>query len=87
MATHQSAFKRIRQAKKSTAKNRHYRSFLKTMTKKVLDTKNRNEAESVLKDATSLLDKMAQKSIIHRNKAANQKSRLAKHYNSLPAAA
>jgi small subunit ribosomal protein S20 len=83
MATHQSAFKRIRQAKKSTIKNRHYRSTLKTMTKKVLDTKDRNEAAGVLKEATSLLDKMAQKGILHRNKAANQKSRLAKHLNAL----
>ncbi|MGH7496133.1 MAG: 30S ribosomal protein S20 [bacterium] len=87
MATHQSAFKRIRQAKKSAIKNRHYRSSLKTMTKKALDTKDKNEAASVLTAATSLLDKMAQKGIIHRNKAANQKSRLAKHYNALAATA
>lgn len=87
MATHQSAFKRIRQSKKSTARNRHYRSSLKTMTKKVLDTKNKNEALSVFQKASSLLDKMAQRGIIHRNKAANQKSRLAKYCASLPAAA
>ena len=87
MANHQSAFKRIRQAKKSTAKNRHYRSSLKTMTKKALETKTQQDAASVLKEASSLLDKMAQKGIIHRNKAANQKSRLAKRLNALPATA
>ena len=87
MANHQSAFKRIRQAKKSTAKNRHYRSSLKTMTKKALETKTQQDAASVLKEASSLLDKMAQKGIIHRNKAANQKSRLAKRFNALPATA
>ena len=87
MANHQSAFKRIRQAKKSTAKNRHYRSSLKTMTKKALETKTQQDAASVLKEASSLLDKMAQKGIIHRNKAANQKSRLAKRLNAWPATA
>ncbi len=87
MANHQSAFKRIRQAKKSAVKNRHYRSSLKTMTKKALETKDQKEAANVLKEATSLLDKMAQKGIIHRNKAANQKSRLAKRLNALPATA
>ena len=85
MATHQSAFKRIRQAKKSTARNRHYRSTLKTMTKKVVETKDQKQNASLLKEVTSLLDKMAKKGIIHRNKAANQKSRLAKYHNSLPA--
>jgi len=87
MATHQSAFKRIRQSKKSTARNRHYRSALKTIIKKTREAKSQNEGAGFLRDATSLLDKMAQKGILHRNKAANQKSRLAKHQRALPAAA
>ncbi|NUO79172.1 30S ribosomal protein S20 [candidate division KSB1 bacterium] len=85
MATHQSAIKRMRQAKKRTAKNRQERSALKTMTKKVLAAPTQADAKVLLKDVTSVLDKMAGKGVIHRNKAANQKSRLARFANKLPA--
>ncbi len=87
MATHQSAIKRMRQAKKRTAKNRQERSALKTMTKKVLAAPTQADAKVLLKDVTSVLDKMAGKGVIHRNKAANQKSRLARFANKLPATA
>ncbi len=87
MATHESAFKRMRQAKKRAAKNRHERSALKTLTKKVLAAPTQAEAVTVVKEVTSTLDKMAGKGVIHRNKAANQKSRLARFTNKLPATA
>lgn len=87
MATHQSAIKRMRQAKKRTVKNRQERSALKTMTKKVLTAPTQAEGKTLLNDVTSTLDKMALKGVIHRNKAANQKSRLSRYVNKLPATA
>ncbi len=87
MATHQSAIKRMRQAKKRTAKNRQERTVLKNITKKVLAAPSQVEAKTLLTEVSSTLDKMAGKGIIHRNKAANQKSRLARFANKLPATA
>ena len=84
MANHKSALKRIRQTKKRTIRNRHYRSTLRTLTKKLLATPDQPSAIERLRDVTSLLDKLAKKHIIHRNKAANQKSRIALFYNKLP---
>jgi small subunit ribosomal protein S20 len=86
MATHKSALKRIRQTGRRTLHNRQYRSAMKTMIKNVLAAKDQQAAEKDLLAAVSLLDKLAQRRIIHRNKAANQKSRLTRFFNKLPAA-
>ncbi len=45
--------------------------------------KDKESAEKLLPQTTSLLDKMATKGIIHKNKAANQKSQLALYVNKL----
>ena len=87
MATHQSAIKRIRQTKRQTLRNRQYRSEMRTTIKKVLAAKDRQTVEKDLRSAISLLDKLVNHGIIHRNQAANQKSRLSKFFNGLPAAA
>jgi small subunit ribosomal protein S20 len=83
MATHQSAIKRNRQAKRHAQRNRHYRSAMRTVIKKVLESKDKSSAEKTLQSAISLLDKMAARRVIHPNKAANQKSRLTLHFNKL----
>ncbi|MBN1350265.1 30S ribosomal protein S20 [candidate division KSB1 bacterium] len=83
MAHHKSAKKRIKTNLKSAANNRHYKSKMKTAIKKVIQTEDRAVAEENLKGAVSLLDKLATKKLIHKNKAANQKSRLVKHVNKL----
>ncbi len=87
MANHQSAIKRNRQTKRRTLRNREYRSEMRTTIKKVLTANDRQVVEKELRSAVSLLDKLVTHGVIHRNKAANQKSRLAKFYNSLPAPA
>lgn len=56
---------------------------MRSTIKKVLETKEKEAAENHYTKAVSLLDKLASKKIIHSNKAANQKSRLAKHIKSL----
>jgi len=87
MANHQSALKRNRQAKRRTLRNREYRSEMRTTIKKILAAPNRQAVEKDLRSAVSLLDKLVTHGVIHQNKAANQKSRLAKFYNGLPAGA
>jgi small subunit ribosomal protein S20 len=72
-----SAAKRMRQARARTTLNRTHRSQLRTALKKVRSATGA-EASEAYADAVKLLDRAAQKSIIHKNAAARQKSRLAK---------
>lgn len=85
MATHKSAIKRHRQSLKRRAANREKKSELKTAIKKVRTAQNREAALQAFNTVVSLLDKLATKGLIHKNKASNQKSRLAKFINKLPA--
>jgi len=74
---------------KRRARNRQMRSRLRTMLKKVraaIDARNVDTAAG-LKEAFSLVDKMANKGIIHRNTAARYKSRLVKRLTRARAAA
>jgi small subunit ribosomal protein S20 len=72
-----SAAKRMRQARARTTLNRTHRSQLRTALKKVRSATGAEAAEAYA-DAVKLLDRAAQKSIIHKNAAARQKSRLSK---------
>ena len=83
MPHHLSAKRRLRTNAKAAARNRHYRSMMKTAIKNVRNTTKQDEANKAFQQATSLLDKLVSKGIIHKNKAANKKSRLAKYVNSL----
>jgi len=83
MAHHHSAFKRIRTSAKATARNRHYRSMMRTAIKKVRAATDKASAEQAYRQACSILDKLALRGIIHKNKAANAKSRLARRVNAL----
>lgn len=83
MAQHASAEKQARKALKHRIRNRHYSATMKTIIKKVTDSKEKDKAEAALKKAAKLLDQLASKGIIHKNKAANQKSRLSKYVSGL----
>ena len=83
MAQHVSAEKQARQAKKHQVNNRRDMSVMKTTIKKVLGTKEKEKAGSMLRQASKMLDQLASKGLIHRNKAANEKSRLAKYVGGL----
>ena len=76
MAHHKSTIKRVQTNARDALRNRHYRSLLKTQIKKVRAAETKEEGEKLYRDATSALDRMVNKGIIHRNKAANQKSKL-----------
>lgn len=83
MAHHKSAIKRIKTNEKARLRNRQYRSQMKTEIKKLSETTDRKEAETQLRKTISTLDKLAAKGIIHKNKAANKKSKLSNHVKNL----
>ena len=83
MAHHKSALKRIRSNQAKRLRNRYQAKTTRTYIKKLRNTSDKAEAQELLKTVTSMLDKLAKKNIIHRNKAANNKSKLSKHVASL----
>ena len=83
MANHKSALKRIRQSNARRLHNRYYAKTARNAVKNLRSTDNKEEARALYPKVSSLLDKLAKKNIIHKNKAANLKSKLAKHVNAL----
>lgn len=83
MAHHKSAKKRIRQDQVKRVRNRYYKKSARTEIKKLRDMTEKAEAEKFLPRVISMIDKLAKKNTWHPNKAANLKSSLAKHVNSL----
>ena len=87
MANHKSAQKRIRNSATKRLRNRYQAKTTRTLTKRFRLSTVKSEAENLLKEVSAMLDKLAKKSIIHKNKAANQKSKLAKVVNKMGTAA
>ncbi|MDX2304228.1 MAG: 30S ribosomal protein S20 [Microscillaceae bacterium] len=78
MANHKSALKRIRANKRKRLRNRFQLKTTRTFVKKLRETKEKEVAESLLLKVSAMLDRLARKNIIHKNKAANNKSKLTK---------
>jgi small subunit ribosomal protein S20 len=83
MANHKSAKKRIRANESKRLANRYFSKTMRNALKEIRLTPEKAAAEEKLPKVTSLLDKLAKKGIIHKNKAANLKSGLAKKINNL----
>lgn len=83
MPQHKSAEKRLRQNEKRRAHNKQYKSRMRTMVNKVREAEEKEEAEELLRETKSLLDRLASKGIIHANKAARYKSDLEQHVNEM----
>lgn len=83
MPQHKSAVKRVRQNEKRRKHNQSQRSKMKTLVKNAMEATDKEEAEEAFKKASSYLDKMAAKNLIHQNFAARKKSKLAKHVSNL----
>ena len=79
MAHHKSAKKRIRQDEVKRLRNRYYKKSTRTAIKKLREMEDKAEAEKFLPKVVSMIDKLAKKKTWHKNKAANLKSKLAKH--------
>ncbi len=83
MANHKSALKRIRQTKTRTIHNRYYAKTMRNAVRKLRAMTDKAEAEALYPKVQTMLDKLAKRNIIHKNKAANLKSGLTRHINSL----
>ena len=83
MANHKSSLKRIRQTAARKAHNHYYAKTARNAVRDLRATSDKAAAAAMLPKVTSLLDKLAKRNIIHRNKAANLKSGLAVYINKL----
>ena len=83
MANHKSSIKRIRQDKKKNLHNRYYAKTMRNAVRKLRAMTDKEEAVKLYPSVQKILDKLAKTNLIHKNKAANIKSSLAKHINSL----
>lgn len=83
MAHHRSALKRIRQNSKRRLQNRYYKKTARTAVKAFRALKSRSEATDFLPKVISMIDRLAKRGSIHRNKAANLKSGLMRFVNGL----
>ncbi len=77
MANHKSSLKRIRQSEKRRLHNRYYAKTMRNAVRKLRATTDKAVAVEMYPSVQKLLDKLAKNNIIHKNKAANLKSKLA----------
>ncbi|MCE1155225.1 MAG: 30S ribosomal protein S20 [Bacteroidales bacterium] len=83
MANHKSSVKRIRQTEKRKLHNRYYAKSARTAVRKLRATTEKEAAAGMYPKVSAMLDKLAKRNIIHKNKAANLKSKLARYINKL----
>lgn len=83
MANHKSALKRIRANEAKRLRNRYQHKTTRTFIKRLRTSTDKAEAQELLKTVTSMIDKLAKKNIIHKNNAANKKSKLTRLVNAM----
>jgi len=81
--TIKSAKKRLRQSIKRRTRNRDVRASIRTVTKTLLNTESAEEAESLYRQLTSMLDRAARTGLIAKNAVDRRKSRLSRYVKSL----
>ena len=83
MANHKSALKRVRSNDAKRLRNRYQHKTTRTFVRRLKACTDKSEATELYKTVSGLLDKLANKNIIHKNKASNLKSGLSKHVAAL----
>ena len=83
MANHKSSIKRIRQIQRKKLHNRYYAKTARNAVRKLRATTEKTVAAEFLPKVVAMLDKLAKRNTIHKNKAGNLKSKLTKHVNKL----
>jgi small subunit ribosomal protein S20 len=83
MANHKSAEKRIRNSRAKYLRNKYQHKTARNFVRKLQATEAKKDAEVMLPKAYEMLDKLAKRNIIHKNKASNLKSQLSKHVAAL----
>ena len=85
MANHKSSIKRIRQAAARRLRNRYYAKTARNAVRKLRKATDKAVAAEDYKKVVAMLDKLARKGVISKNKASNLKSKLAKGVNKIEA--
>ena len=80
MSAKGSELKRVRQARKANTYNKHYKSKMNSAISNLL-TSPKKDATKQFPEVVKLIDKVASKGVIHKNKANNKKSKLASYLN------
>jgi small subunit ribosomal protein S20 len=83
MANHKSALKRIRQNNVKRLHNRYYAKTTRNAIKVLRNTTDKEEASKLYPEVVSMIDKLAKRNIIHKNKASNLKSKLMLQINKI----
>jgi len=83
MAHHKSALKRIRQDEKKRVHNKYYAKTTRNAIKALRNATDKEEAEKLYPGVIAMIDKLAKRNIIHKNKASNLKSSLTLKVNQL----
>lgn len=85
MANHQATKKDVRQAAKRRDRNRYYGKTTRNAIRDLKELKDNKTAAGELPKVIAMIDKLAKKGVIHKNKASNIKSKLARRVNTLTA--
>jgi small subunit ribosomal protein S20 len=83
MANHKSSIKRIRSNAAKRLRNRYQAKTTRNAIKRLRSTTTKADAAPLLSKVISMLDRLAKKNVIHKNKASNNKSKLTKFVNAL----
>ncbi len=83
MANHKSSKKRIRQTETKRLQNKYYHKTTRNAVRALRNTSDKEAATALLPKVSAMLDKLAKKGVIHKNKAGNLKSSLQLHVNAL----
>ena len=83
MANHKSALKRIRQSETRRLLNKYQHKTARNAVRTLRLLTDKKEATALFPKVAGMLDKLTKRNIIHKNKASNLKSKLAKHVNTL----
>lgn len=83
MANHKATKKDIRQSETRRERNRYYGKTTRNAIRTLLASPSKNEAEKELSKVISMIDKLAKRNVIHKNKASNLKSGIVKRINAM----
>ena len=81
MANHKSSLKRIRQNETHKLQNRYYARTMRNALRDFRSMTDKKELQEKFPKLVSIIDKLVKKNLIHKNKASNLKSKLAKQVN------
>lgn len=83
MANHKSALKRVRSDEKKRERNKYYHKTMRNALRDIRSSEDKKEVGNNIPKLFAMIDKLAKKNVIHKNKANNLKSSVANHLNAL----